>query len=66
MTFARAVTFHDTRRLDVAISPELAPPIVLHAVYAVGTLANPPVTAAGSLGVHDCALTVPGTQTPAG
>jgi exopolysaccharide biosynthesis protein len=66
VTFARAVTFRDTRRLDVAISPELAPPIVLHAVYAVGTLANPPVTAAGSLGVHDCALMVPGTQTPAG
>jgi hypothetical protein len=66
VTFARAINFSGTQRLAVRIPPALAPPIVLHAVYVVGTLANPAVTAAGSLGVHDCTLTVPGAQNPAG
>jgi hypothetical protein len=65
VTFARAIGFTGTQRLTIRIPPALAPPIVLHAVYVVGTLANPAVTAAGSLGVHDCTLSVPGTQSPA-
>jgi hypothetical protein len=60
-TFARAVTFGDTRRLTIAIGPSLAPPIVLHAVYVVGTLANPALTAGGTIAVHDCTLTIAGS-----
>jgi hypothetical protein len=60
VTFARGIDFSGTRRLTVKIPASLAPPIALRNVYAVGTLANPPVTAAGTLVVHDCAATVPG------
>jgi hypothetical protein len=59
-TFVRALTFDDTRRLTIAIGPALAPPVVLHALYVVGTLANPALTAAGTIVVHDCTVTVPG------
>ena len=65
-TFTRALTFAATRRLGIDLPPSLAPPIVLHAVYVVGTLANPALTVAGTLGVHDCTTTVPGSQVPAG
>ncbi|HEV2642062.1 MAG TPA: hypothetical protein VGT98_05125, partial [Candidatus Elarobacter sp.] len=60
VTFARTVDFSGTRRLTVKVPVSLAPPIALRNVYAVGTLANPPVTVAGTLFVHDCAATVPG------
>jgi hypothetical protein len=60
VTFARAIDFGGTRRLTVKVPTSLAPPIALRNVYAVGTLANPPVTAAGTLVVHDCAATVAG------
>jgi exopolysaccharide biosynthesis protein len=60
VTFARAIDFSGTRRLTVKVLLSLAPPIALRSVYAVGTLANPPVTTAGTLVVHDCAATVPG------
>jgi phosphodiester glycosidase len=60
VTFVRGIDFSGTRRLTVKIPPSLAPPIALRNIYAVGTLANPPVTAAGTLVVHDCAATVPG------
>ena len=60
VTFARAIDFSGTRRLTVKVPLSLAPPIALRSVYAVGTLANPPVTTAGTLVVHDCAATVPG------
>jgi hypothetical protein len=60
-TFVRALTFDDTRRLTIAIDPALAPPIVLHALYVVGTLANPALSVAGTIAVHDCMLTVPGS-----
>jgi hypothetical protein len=60
VTFSRGIDFSGTRRLTVKVPVSLAPPIALRNVYAVGTLANPPVTAAGTLVVHDCAATVPG------
>ena len=60
VTFARGIDFSGTRRLTAKIPASLAPPLALRNVYAVGTLANPPVTTAGSLGVHDCTATVPG------
>jgi hypothetical protein len=64
VTFARGIDFSGTRRLTVKIPLSLAPPIALRNIYAVGTLANPPVIAAGTLVVHDCAATVPGAQLP--
>nr|MDQ6944351.1 phosphodiester glycosidase family protein [Candidatus Eremiobacteraeota bacterium] len=63
VTFARAIDFRGTRRLTVKVPPSLAPPIALRNVYAVGTLANPPVTVAGTLVVHDCTASVPGAGT---
>jgi len=66
VTFARAIDFSGTRRLTVKVPLSLAPPIALRSVYAVGTLANPPVTTAGTLVVHDCAATVPGAGVPLG
>ncbi len=64
VTFARAIDFTGTRRISVAVPRSLAPPIALRNFYVVGTLANPPVTAAGSVGVHDCVATFPGAQVP--
>jgi hypothetical protein len=61
-TFVRTLDFSETRRLSIAIGPSLAPPIVLHALYAVGSLATPPVRARGALLVHDCTTTVAGTE----
>jgi len=60
VTFARGIDFTGTRRLTVKLPASLAPPLALRNVYAVGTLANPPVTVAGTLVVHDCVATVPG------
>lgn len=65
-TFARALTFAATHRLTIDVPSSLAPPLVLHALYVVGTLANPALTVSGTLGVHDCTAIVPGSQVPAG
>ncbi len=64
VTFARSVDFGSTRRLTVAVPPALAPPIAVRNFYAVGSLANPPISTAGTLSVHDCTATFPGTQAP--
>jgi hypothetical protein len=64
VTFARSIDFDVTRRLSVAVPAALAPPIAIRNFYAVGTLANPPLSVAGTLSVHDCAATFPGAQTP--
>ena len=64
VTFARAIDFTGTRRLGVAVPRSLAPPIALRSFYVVGTLASPPITAAGTIGVHDCVATFPGAQAP--
>ena len=63
VTFARGIDFRGTRRLTVKVPVALAPPIALRNIYAVGTLATPPVTVAGTLVVHDCAASVPGAGT---
>jgi hypothetical protein len=66
VTFARRIDFADTRRLTVKVPPSLAPPVALRNLYVVGTLANPPVVSSGTIGVHDCSASVPGTGVPAG
>lgn len=65
VTFARALDFSGTRRLSAKIPPSLAPPLALRSFYVVGTLANPPVSAAGTVTVADCVATIPGSA-PAG
>jgi hypothetical protein len=64
VTFARRIDFADTRRLTVKVPPSLAPPVAIRNLYVVGTLANPPVTASGTIGVHDCSASVPGAGIP--
>ena len=66
VTFARRIDFTDTRRLTVKVPPALAPPVAIRNFYVVGTLANPPVTASGTIGVHDCSASVPGAGVPGG
>ncbi len=51
ITFARAIDFSGVRKLSAKIPAALAPPLALRSFYAVGTLANPPVTAAGTLAI---------------
>jgi exopolysaccharide biosynthesis protein len=65
ITFARALDFSGTRRLSAKIPPSLAPPLTLRSFYVVGTLASPPVSAAGTVTVADCVATVPGSTEPA-
>lgn len=65
VTFARRIDFADTRRLTVKVPPSLAPPIAIRNFYVVGTLANPAVTSAGGIGLHDCTASVPGAPSPA-
>jgi hypothetical protein len=64
VTFARRIDFADTRRLTVKVPPSLAPPVAIRNLYVVGTLANPPVLASGTIGVHDCSASVPGAGVP--
>ncbi len=65
LTFARALDFSGARRLSAKIPPSLAPPLTLRSFYVVGTLASPPVSAAGTVTVADCVATVPGSAEPA-
>jgi exopolysaccharide biosynthesis protein len=64
VTFARTIDFTGRRRLQVRVPAALAPPIALHAFYVVGTLANPPVAAAGTVGIGDCSASVAGAAPP--
>jgi phosphodiester glycosidase len=59
-TLVRTVDFSVTRRVSVTVPASLAPPVALRNLYVLGTLANPPVTAAGSITVHDCSAHVAG------
>lgn len=61
MTFARTIDFTGTRTIAARVPPSLAPPLRLHAFYVVGTVANPPITTAGTIGVHDCSADVAGS-----
>jgi exopolysaccharide biosynthesis protein len=60
-TFVRSVDFIMTRRLTVAVPRALAQPVAVRNFYVVGTLANPAVTAAGTIGVHDCTASIAGS-----
>jgi exopolysaccharide biosynthesis protein len=60
-TFVRSIDFATTRRLTVAVPHALAPPIAVRNFYLVGTLANPPLATAGTIGLHDCIASVAGS-----
>ncbi|HTJ28362.1 MAG TPA: phosphodiester glycosidase family protein [Candidatus Limnocylindria bacterium] len=60
VTFARAIDFTGRRRLHVRVPAALAPPVALHSLYVVGTLAHPPIAAAGTIGVGECTVTLAG------
>lgn len=60
ITFARSIDFTGRRRLVARVPFSLAPPLALHALYVVGTIANPPITAAGTVGVGECTMTLAG------
>jgi exopolysaccharide biosynthesis protein len=65
VTFARALAGGAPQRLRVGVPASLAPPIALHAIYAVGTLANPALTSAGTVIISDCVTSIPGATPPA-
>jgi hypothetical protein len=63
-TLVRTVDFSGTRRVSATVPASLAPPVALRNLYVLATLANPPVTAAGSIAVHDCTATIAGSAAP--
>ncbi len=66
LTLTRAIDFSGTHRLAANVPPSLAPPLAIRSFYVVATLANPPIATAGTIGVHDCTASVPGSaETPA-
>ena len=61
VTLVKTLAQPGTQRITVPIPATLAPPLVLQSFYVVGTLATPPLHVAGSVSIHDCRLTLPGT-----
>jgi hypothetical protein len=61
LTFAKAVDWTGDERREARIPADLAPPLELQSFYVVGSLGPAPVKSAGTIGVRDCELTVPGT-----
>jgi hypothetical protein len=61
LTLAKSVDWSGWRRLEIALPPDLNPPVKLVSLYAVGTLGGAPVRAAGSLGFRSAAVTLAGT-----
>jgi len=64
VAFAHVLDASQTRRVSANVPRSLAPPIALHGFSVLAAPASAPLGAAGTLGVHDCAATVPGTQAP--
>ncbi len=60
-TLVRTIDFSATRRVRVTVPAALAPPIALRNIYVLGTLANPALTTAGSIAIHDCSADVAGS-----
>jgi len=65
LTLAKAVDWTGTQRREILFPSNLIPPLAVLSFYAVGTLGNAPVHAAGTLGIHDCDLLQPGSAPPA-
>jgi exopolysaccharide biosynthesis protein len=61
VTLARRVDWSGWRRIDARIPAEAIPPVRLVSIYAVGTLGDAPVHAAGALAFRDASLLIAGT-----
>ncbi len=61
LTLAKAIDWTGWRRLELALPPDLNPPVRLVALYAVGSLGGAPVRAAGSIAFRNPAVTIAGT-----
>lgn len=61
LTLARSVDWTGAERRTVRIPRTLAPPLALQSIYAIGTLGRAPLKAAGTIGLRDCDLLVPGS-----
>ncbi|MGH7662572.1 MAG: phosphodiester glycosidase family protein [Vulcanimicrobiaceae bacterium] len=62
ITLAKRVDWHGWQRRTIALPGLLNPPITLVSLYAVNSLGTPPVHAAGTIGLRDPAVILPGTQ----
>jgi hypothetical protein len=61
LTFARTIDWSGWRRLREQIPDDLTPPVRLVSLYAVGTLGDTPVHAAGTLTFRRASLLIAGT-----
>lgn len=64
LTLAKTIDWNGPVRREVRVPAALAPPIVLQSIYVIGSLGPAPVKSAGTIGVHDCDVTLPGTPAP--
>jgi hypothetical protein len=62
LTLAKHVDWTGWQRVQIALPPDLNPPIRLTAIYVVPSLGGPPVRAAGTLRFRALAVVVPGTS----
>ncbi len=60
LTLAKSVDWTGWRRIEIALPPDLNPPVRLTSVYVVRSLGGPPVHAAGALRFRALAVVVPG------
>jgi len=61
LTLAKTIDWTGWRRLEIALPPDLNPPVKLVSLYAVGSLGAAPVRAAGSLAFRNSAVVIAGT-----
>ena len=62
ITLAKRVDWRGWQRRTIALPGLLNPPITLVSLYAVNSLGTPPVHAAGTIGLRDPSVILPGTQ----
>lgn len=61
LTLSRAIDWTGTQRREVRIPASLAPPLTIASIYVVGSLGATPVHTAGTIGLRNCELTLPGS-----
>jgi hypothetical protein len=61
LTLAKAIDWSGAQRREVRIPAALAPPLVLASIYVVGSLGPAAVRTAGTIGIRNCELSLPGS-----
>jgi hypothetical protein len=61
LTLAKVVDWTGVQRREVRVPAALAPPLVLASIYVVGSLGPTPVRTAGTIGIRNCELSLPGS-----